>query len=186
MTHGIDGANDDADELFPADWQPTPRPDLLRPLEELTPEEAEALNARWSKRRTRQPGAAKKRRPEAAVMKKIERFFDQRGILYRRVNSGFWRDEEGNVIAGAPAGTSDYLALVPIEIGGYTFGVFFAVEAKAPGGKPTPLQDKFLDNVRKRGGVGVVASSALDIENAINAKTQEMLTLFARLAGLLP
>ncbi len=46
-------------------------------------------------------------------------------------------------------------------------GVFLAVEVKRPGGKPTPDQAEFLDDIRRKGGVAVLAQSLADVERAL-------------------
>ena len=49
-------------------------------------------------------------------------------------------------------GCSDCLCVMPD-------GRFAAIEFKRPGGKPRPDQVSFLDAIRKRGGVAIVADS---------------------------
>lgn len=57
-------------------------------------------------------------------------------------------------------GISDVLAVAPN-------GRFVAVECKLRGNKPTPEQELFLAEVRERGGVGVVAYDADELEGAL-------------------
>ncbi len=64
---------------------------------------------------------------------------------------------------GSMAGASDLMGVV--EYG--RPGVFFAVEVKRPGWVPSevrPAQWAFLDAVRNRGGLGVVAGSVEEVE----------------------
>ena len=42
-------------------------------------------------------------------------------------------------------------------------GTFIAVEVKKPGGKPSPDQLRFLEEVKVRGGVGILAYSLDDV-----------------------
>jgi hypothetical protein len=49
-------------------------------------------------------------------------------------------------------GISDIIGLTPE-------GVFIAVEVKQPKNKPTPDQDAFLERVRVKGGIAIVAHS---------------------------
>jgi hypothetical protein len=98
--------NDD-DDLFPEDWQARPNP-----FDGMSAEQYANLAAGWSKpKRKRDPNAAPRQKPEKAVQNHIERHLKTLGALYRRVNAGSWRDDDGNHIAGVKAGTSDYLAL---------------------------------------------------------------------------
>ncbi len=57
-------------------------------------------------------------------------------------------------------------------IGQLKNGRFLAVECKAPGGKLSEDQAAFLDQVRKHGGVAIVAYSADDVGSVI---TQQFL-----------
>lgn len=67
------------------------------------------------------------------------------------------QDENGNGrFRKAPAtGISDICGVLPN-------GKFLAIECKRPGGKPSPEQIEFIDNVNGNGGVGFVADN-LDI-----------------------
>lgn len=46
-------------------------------------------------------------------------------------------------------------------------GKFIAVECKIKGNKPTALQELFLDEIRSRGGYGIVAYDLKDVENIL-------------------
>lgn len=67
---------------------------------------------------------------------------------------------------GLPPGFSDLFGLVPSLIKpehvGQRWGRFFALEVKAPGKNPQPLQRAFLAGVAAQGGVSGVARSAED------------------------
>jgi hypothetical protein len=62
---------------------------------------------------------------------------------------------------------------VPDDIGCYQ-GVFVAVEYKANGGKPTALQLKNMDDIRKCGGIALLIDeeSVHNLEELINAEIQ--------------
>lgn len=51
---------------------------------------------------------------------------------------------------------------VPDIIGIYQ-GRFLGIEVKAPKGKPSPMQVAFLDNIRKQGGIAILAYSVDDV-----------------------
>jgi hypothetical protein len=77
--------------------------------------------------------------PENAVKVKVKALLDAHGIFHF-------------CIAASPygvAGVSDRIAVLPN-------GKFLAVECKAPGKKPTALQDRFLANVRLNRGFAFV------------------------------
>jgi len=46
-------------------------------------------------------------------------------------------------------------------------GRFIAVEAKIKPNKPTPLQEAYLEEVRKRGGIAIVAYDLSDVETIL-------------------
>ena len=74
--------------------------------------------------------------PEGKVKKKIKLLLDSysgRIYYYMPVPSGYGRR------------TVDYL--------GCAKGIFFAIEAKKPGGKPTALQEGTLEDIRRTGGM---------------------------------
>ena len=66
---------------------------------------------------------------------------------------------------GAP-GCSDILGILPGGACGH--GVFLAVEVKRPGGKATAKQQSFIDEVRRRGGVGLIVSSAEQLDDCLH------------------
>lgn len=68
--------------------------------------------------------------------------------------------------------SSDWIGITPVHWHGHTFGVFTAVEAKAPGWtKPKNeherAQANFLTNVESLGGIGMFATSVQDYRNRI-------------------
>jgi len=50
-------------------------------------------------------------------------------------------------------------------------GRFVAIELKRPGGKVSPEQEKFLKEVRSRGGIAFVAESTQDVIAALGIPT---------------
>ena len=86
--------------------------------------------------------------PENKVKAKVRELLKQYGIF-------------NFPVAASPygyAGISDRLAVLPN-------GKFLAIECKAPGKSPTPLQMEFLKKVNANGGYGFV----VDGESALNA-----------------
>lgn len=97
----------------------------------------------------RPPTPKKGKTPEAKVTAACDAYLKLIGALVIRTNAGAWADENGNVIMGAKAGTSDKTVLLP-------GGRFIALELKA--GKNT------LSEAQKRYKARVVALGGLFIE----------------------
>lgn len=69
--------------------------------------------------------------------------------------------------AGLCSGSSDLIGIKPVTITqdmvGSTIGQFVAIEVKTKTGRVSPDQRKFLDHVKRMGGVAVVARNELDL-----------------------
>lgn len=79
--------------------------------------------------------------PEGRIKNKIRKLLDGYGTnlyYYMPVPSGYGRR------------TVDYLGCIR--------GVFFAIEAKRPKGKPTALQNAALEQIEHAGGIGFVVN----------------------------
>lgn len=70
------------------------------------------------------------------------------------------RDGERFSFRNGDKGIADLIACSPK-------GRFVAIEVKKPGGKPSPDQLAFLDNVRSCGGIGILAFSLDDVVEAL-------------------
>jgi hypothetical protein len=100
-------------------------------------------------------------RPEQQIQKAVALHLRQRGapgLLWFHVpNGAHVHGRRGRVQGGIQksmgvlAGVSDIIALHQ--------GKLYALELKAPGGRPTELQLEFIDAVKANGGYGVVADS---------------------------
>jgi len=76
--------------------------------------------------------------PEAKVKKRVKQILSEVGAYYAMpIGTGF-----GN------AGVPDFLVCLR--------GKFYGIECKANGGKPTALQLKHLDDIRKTGGIALL------------------------------
>ena len=76
--------------------------------------------------------------PERAVKVKVKAILESEGVYY------FMPPANGYGRAGVP----DFIACVN--------GLFFAIETKANGGKPTALQVREIEAIRRNNGVAVV------------------------------
>jgi hypothetical protein len=106
----------------------------------------------------------KKQSPEKAVLKECLEYLQLRDIYAYRQNTGAaeYTDKTGKkrmVKYGKP-GASDIVGVMP-------GGRFIAVECKAPTGRLSELQEEFLKDIERMGGLAVVAKSAEDIARAI-------------------
>jgi len=96
--------------------------------------------------------------PEGIVVKDCLDYLRAIGAVVIRNNTG----RRGGVSYGS-LGSSDIIVCL-------RGGRFLAVECKIPGGKVTQEQRYFLDDVRKLGGIAVVAHSVEDLAEAISAE----------------
>jgi hypothetical protein len=94
---------------------------------------------------------AKRRGPEAAVLADcLEYLQNVLGLLA-------WRSNNTGVFDPARKCFRSFRGLKGVSdiLGCLEGGRLLAVETKAPGEKPTPTQQAFLDAVNRRGGLGV-------------------------------
>jgi len=168
----------DPDDLFADDYVSARdrRRETLEEIEErLANEDAETTRKRHAKH-TRKP---RHEGPEAKVQKRIRDHLEKH---YRarvlRTNAGFVPSTEGSIIYLGDPGQSDLHAIIPLTIYDVLIGVFMAIECKAGSNKATEAQLTYLEHIKRRGGIGVVAYDVLDIDEAISAKKVELLKQF--------
>lgn len=101
--------------------------------------------------------------PEGKVKEAVKRYFkDEKIYYYMPVPGGF-----GNV------GFPDFVACAPVEITadmvGKTFGIFFAVETKAPGKikNTSANQKRHLKAIAEAKGVALATDSVGDVRSAL-------------------
>ncbi|HEX8773277.1 MAG TPA: VRR-NUC domain-containing protein [Pyrinomonadaceae bacterium] len=100
-------------------------------------------------------------RVEAGISSAIREYLDARRIYNVRVNSGKVRGPSGSWIHLAPAGTPDRLACYR--------GRFIAIEVKKPGEEPSLEQLEKHVEIRRNGGIVIVAESVDDVIKAIGS-----------------
>lgn len=102
---------------------------------------------------------------EAAIQQQIRLALSSAGAVSFRNNVGSYMDPKtGRPIRyGLCVGSSDLIGWTPVTITpdmvGKTVAVFTACEVKAPGGRATPQQMNFIDQVIRAGGYAGVARS---------------------------
>jgi len=98
---------------------------------------------------------------ESDLVKMIVDYLLLQGHFAIRVNSGmqFFEGKNGkkHAFRGAPAGTADIIGLLNPS------GRFLAIEAKVGRNQPTQLQQAFLEEVNRKGGLGFTAWSLDDV-----------------------
>ncbi len=79
------------------------------------------------------------------------------GIKAWRQNSGFLKNDKGQLIRMGPAGAADITGVLPT-------GLRLEVECKQPGQQPTPEQWRWLREIEVNGGVALVVHSAVELK----------------------
>jgi hypothetical protein len=106
---------------------------------------------------------------ETDIVQKIRLKAAEIGMFLFRNNIGKLQDINGRWIAFGVGGTggSDLIGGTEININGKTLCVLTAVEVKDEG-YATKEQVRFLEGIRKRGGLGILARSPEDVVRAKN------------------
>lgn len=97
--------------------------------------------------------------PEGAVLSACLDYLALRGVLAWRNNTGALKVDQRFVQFGKK-GSSDILGVLK-------GGRFLAIEAKAPGKKPTEEQQRFLDAVTAAGGLALVVDDVATLVDAL-------------------
>lgn len=112
--------------------------------------------------RRHDPPKRKGKTPESKVSAAVDRYLKKIRVINIRTNAGSWADDQGNVIMGAKAGTSDKTCCIA--------GVFVAIETKSDKGKQSEAQEKYQARVERLGGLYILARSAADVQAALVAR----------------
>jgi len=100
---------------------------------------------------------------ESDIQRSIMLALSQAGCLIWRNNSGILKNPAGIPIKfgiGNPGG-SDLIGIAP-------GGRFIAIEVKTPKGRATPEQIRFIEAVKKHGGIAGIARSVEDALSLLN------------------
>ena len=101
----------------------------------------------------------KKRAPEKNALAQIDKYLASVGALVLNTPAGLMT-VEGRTFSAGQKGRSDRTVCYR--------GHFIAIEGKAPGRKPTAVQERYLDRVRAAGGVAIVAYSVADVKSVLD------------------
>lgn len=112
----------------------------------------------------------KPRTPESAVLRACLSYLAVRGIRAWRNNSGLamfaGKSGKPRPVRFGKQGQADILGYMPD-------GRFVAVECKASDGKATPDQEEFLADVRRAGGVAILARSLDELIAGLEAANRK-------------
>ena len=100
--------------------------------------------------------------PEGCIKTAILRYLERRGFFAWGNATGCVRVAPDRWIHFGKKGSADIIGILPD-------GKFLAVECKAPAGRLAPEQKAFLEKVRGLGGVGIVARSGRELDEALCA-----------------
>ena len=91
----------------------------------------------------------------------------KRCLVFKHRNVGIFKQSTGTYIplAFGEKGISDIIGCTPS-------GRFLAIEVKKPGGRVSPEQQEFINNVNRLGGIAILAFSLDDVINDPELKVQ--------------
>ena len=111
------------------------------------------------------PAPRRRRKPERTIQRAIVVYLRARGCLVAVTDAGAAFRAGAFFGDSIPAGWPDITGLLPS-------GRFIGVECKAPGGRQSPAQKVMEQEIRRRGGIYVVARGVEDVQEALrNADT---------------
>lgn len=102
---------------------------------------------------------------EKVIQKQILDYLKLKRIFCWKNSTVGIKKANGSFIPSGMTGISDILGLTKE-------GRFIAIEVKRTGNKTTPSQDIFMENIRKNGGIAVLAYSLDDVIDALEAKNR--------------
>jgi hypothetical protein len=113
---------------------------------------------------------------ESAILRRILLACTAMGWRVFRNNCGALQDRNGQWVKYGICnpGGSDCIGwrsvTITADMVGTTIAQFVAVEVKAPKGRTSEPQERFLAAVRDAGGVAILARSEMDIQAAVRAE----------------
>ena len=92
---------------------------------------------------------------ESDVQKAIIQYLEVKHIFHYRNNSGAYKAEHGSFIRYGAVGSPDIICVIN--------GQYVGIEVKRPGGRLSPFQKIFAENLVKAGGRYILAFSIDDV-----------------------
>lgn len=104
-------------------------------------------------------------KPENKVKRIVRKHLENKwNAIVIRTNAGRIKTKNDTTIFLGEKGQSDLHVNIPMTIDDFTFGIFMAVETKAPGKKATEDQKRYIQRVKDRGGIAIVVGSFADVD----------------------
>ena len=118
-------------------------------------------------------------RAESNILKRIRLALSKMKVVTFRNNVGLFETESGEKVrTGLCVGSSDLIGWCNIKVTpgmvGSHVAIFTAIEVKSPRGRLTDAQSRFINAVRRAGGIAFVARSAEAAENVLNDQVREI------------
>lgn len=96
---------------------------------------------------------------EKIIQRQILEWLRYKKVFCWKQNNVGIRKPDGGFIPASTVGVPDILGIVK-------GGKFLGIEVKRSGGKPSPAQTDFLENIKRNGGIAIVATSLEEVINA--------------------
>jgi hypothetical protein len=118
---------------------------------------------------------SRKDTPEGIVLDGCLQYLEIRGIYHWRNNTGAVQIAPGRFMRFGKVGSSDILGILP-------GGRLLCVECKAKGGRLSPEQKQFLDDVQELGALALVVQGWWELEESLRKEGYAMkdIPLFKR------
>jgi hypothetical protein len=109
--------------------------------------------------------------PEGSIKKSILSFLELNGIFCWNNPTGAVQIKPGRFMRFGKVGSADIVGILP-------GGRFLAVEVKTDKGRLSDEQAEFIADIRRLGGLAVIARSTLDVEKVLADEGYIKATLF--------
>lgn len=107
------------------------------------------------------PAKKKNKRPEGNIQADCVKYLHSLGFIVMRTNAGVWQTIDGYYIHGVPDGYADLHC--------NAWGLYLAVETKAPGKGLRPAQAAYQAEVEAKGGTYLAVHSVAELRAGLCA-----------------
>jgi hypothetical protein len=111
--------------------------------------------------RNRTPAKKKYKKPEGDIQKACTEYMEHLGFIVMRTNAGVIKIAEGQYFHGVPEGYADLHCCA--------WGLFLAVETKAPKKDLKPKQEEYRAKVEAKGGTYIAPHSVAELRTGLVA-----------------
>ena len=99
-------------------------------------------------------------KPENRITRAIRQVLSGLGIFHWKVMQGM----------GSTPGCPDIVGIWPPHLDEHTAGQFIGIEVKTPGGVLSKHQERFLDSIKRSGGIGIVCRDVDDVIDGLGIR----------------